>query len=267
MPRTISIHDRAHLLEALGEHRAMHVYAIGDLDGFFFPFTSWFALEEGGRIRQIVLLYSAGAMPVVLAIAPRDPGEMGELMRSLLPVLPRRFYMHATPGVSEVLARDYELRPHGLHHKMALVDPRRLDAVDTSGAVPLVGADLPEIEAFYAAAYPGNWFDPRMLGTGRYVGARVDGVLVSVAGVHVFSPTYRVAALGNIATRGELRGRGLGAVVTASLCRALARDCDTIGLNVHAENRGAIRLYERLGFAVCGSYEELEVVARPLHEV
>lgn len=262
MPRTILLHDRAEILAALAEHRALHVYAIGDLDDFFFPYTSWFALEDGGAIRQIALLYTGSSMPVVLAIAAERTDELAELLASMLKVLPRRFDMHVTPGAARALEREYELSSRGLHRKMALADPAKLDGIDTSAAVALGPADRAEIEAFYAAAYPGNWFDPRMLETGRYVGVRAVGTLVSVAGVHVFSPSLGVAALGNVATLPAFRGRGLGAVVTAALCRRLLADCDTIGLNAHAGNRAAIGLYERLGFVTVGEYDECTAAAR-----
>ena len=52
--------------------------------------------------------------------------------------------------------------------------------------------------------YPGTWFVPRMLATNRYVGIRENGRLVCVAGVYVHSPTWGVAALGNVATLPEL---------------------------------------------------------------
>src|SRR5438093_529591 len=81
-----------------------------------------------------------------------------------------------------------------------------------------------------------NWFDPRMLETGHYYGIRQDGTLLSIAGVHVYSPRYRVAALGNITTRPAARGHGLATLVTAKLCQELLRSVDEIGLNVRADN-------------------------------
>jgi predicted GNAT family acetyltransferase len=74
--------------------------------------------------------------------------------------------------------------------------------------------------------------------------------------VHVHAPTYRVAALGGIATRPDARGKGLAGVVTAGLCKSLLEAADDIGLNVKADNAPAIRCYRRLGFEVIGSYEE-----------
>ena len=145
---------------------------------------------------------------------------------------------------------------------MVLSDPTRLDGVDTSRAVALGPSDREEIDALYAEAYPGNWFDARMLETGRYVGVREGGRLVSIAGIHVFSPAYRAAALGNVTTHPDHRGKGLAGCATAALCKVLRRDCDVIGLNVLADNRAAIAVYERLGFTIAASYDEVSAELR-----
>jgi predicted GNAT family acetyltransferase len=116
--------------------------------------------------------------------------------------------------------------------------------------------DLAEVTEFYQRSYPGNWFDPRMLETGQYFGLREQGALVSVAGVHVYSPQYRVAALGNIATLPDCRGQGFARRVTAAVCRSLLSSVDYIGLNVKADNSPAIRCYQRLGFETVTSYGE-----------
>jgi ribosomal protein S18 acetylase RimI-like enzyme len=139
---------------------------------------------------------------------------------------------------------------------MVLADPAALAAVPRGGVQPLGSADLPAMERFYAAAYPDNWFDRRMVETGQYVGVWDGARLLCVAGVHVYSARTRVAALGNIATRPEARRQGLARRATAALCRSLRRHVDTIGLNVHAENAGAIRCYRGLGFAVVTPYAE-----------
>ena len=118
--------------------------------------------------------------------------------------------------------------------------------------------DLDEVLAFYARAYPGTWFEPRMLETRRYVGIRDEHGLVCVAGVHVWSPEWRVAALGNVATVPESRGRGLAKAACAQLCRVLLDDgIDTISLNVRADNLAAIAAYEKLGFAHAADYVEV----------
>lgn len=261
--RTIWVHDRTRIADRLREEPALHLYALGDLDDFFFPHTIWYALEVEGALRQIALLYTGTSLPCLQALAPEsEVGEMRSLVRAMAPLLPRRLYVHATPGVVEELAEAYELSPHGLHRKMVLRDRGCLDGVDTSRAAALGPADRAEIDALYAAAYPGNWFDARMLETGRYMGVREGGRLVSIAGIHVYSPVHRVAALGNVTTHPDHRGRGLAGIVTAALCRVLLDDCDVIGLNVLADNRAAIGVYERLGFAIVASYDEVSAELR-----
>jgi RimJ/RimL family protein N-acetyltransferase len=149
---------------------------------------------------------------------------------------------------------------------MILAHPERLELVDASipdasirsaGKVTrLEAADLPALQALYEASYPGNWFDPRMLETGCYYGFRSGMEILSVAGIHVYSPSYRVAALGNITTHPAHRGRGLCISVTARLCHVLLQEMDFIGLNVKADNAAAIHCYEKLGFERAGEYEE-----------
>src|SRR5262249_1128667 len=146
-----------------------------------------------------------------------------DLLRELLRVLPRRFYAHLTEGVVDVLGDDYHIQPHGTHHKMALTDRSRPAGFDGSEAVALSAADTGDLLGRDGASYPGNWFVPRMQQTGFYFGIRRGPALVSVAGVHVYSQPYRVAALGNITTRPDVRGRGLGTAVTARLCQGLLR--------------------------------------------
>jgi predicted GNAT family acetyltransferase len=95
-----------------------------------------------------------------------------------------------------------------------------------------------------------------MLEPGQYLGAFAGDEIVAVAGVHVYSERYRVAALGNVSTHPRHRGRGLG---TAALCRRLLGRVDRIGLNVKADNAAARRCHEKLGFEVRAPYEEVAV--------
>jgi ribosomal protein S18 acetylase RimI-like enzyme len=253
--RAICLHEKSRIAAFLGRRPELNIYAIGDLDDFFWPYTQWYGLEEAGELREVALLYAGAGLPVLLALT-EDPPAMRELLCRILPLLPRRVYAHLTEGVVEALAEQYRAEWHGAYDKMHLADPARLESVDTSGALQLTPADLDEARAFYAAAYPDNWFDPRMLETGQYFGVRRDGVLGSVAGIHVYSPEYGVAALGNIATRPELRGQGLATIAAAALCRSLRERVAHIGLNVSASNGAAIGCYRRLGFAAVATYHE-----------
>jgi ribosomal protein S18 acetylase RimI-like enzyme len=235
----------------------LHLYSIGDLDDFFWPYTTWYALRTDGCVRQLVLVYTGQVLPTVLALTEEPLDHMRELLRDLLRVLPRRFYAHLTEGTATALEQDHRLTSHGAHYKMGLTDPGALDILDGSAAVPLTSADTVELQALYAASYPGNWFAPRMLQTGFYFGVRRGTQLVSVAGVHVYSQKYQVAALGNITTLPDYRRQGLATVVTARLCQELRRaGIQSIGLNVKADNRGAIACYDKIGFTHVADYGE-----------
>ena len=71
-----------------------------------------------------------------------------------------------------------------------------------------------------------------------------------------------VAMLGNVATRPDRRGEGLGRIATAALLVELSRRVTLIGLNVHADNAPARRLYLGLGFREEFLYEEAEFAPR-----
>ncbi len=255
------VHDRSTIENFLRQNVHLHLYSLGDLDDFFWSDTTWYALKHAGEITALALMYTGEALPVLLALSqPLAP--MRILLSDLLRILPRRFYSHLSPGLEDVLAGDYCLEAHGAHHKMALRDPAAVQAVDTSQAVNLTREDLPAIQDLYAVSYPGNWFDSRMLETGRYYGVWDGAELRSIAGIHVYSPTYRVAALGNITTHPAFRGRGLGRQVTAKLCQELLPVVDHIGLNVKADNQTAIQVYRKLGFEVIADYGEYNLAAR-----
>lgn len=259
MADIVCLHDKNTVETFARRNPFLHIYAIGDLDDFFWPHTIWYALRESGEVRQIVLFYVDLAMrlPTILAYAEPPQSLMRDLLRALLPVLPKRFYAHLTESTVDVFTDHYRVQSHGSFHKMGLTDQSRLESADGSEAVALPAADTEELNTLYKASYPSHWFVPRMLETGFYFGIRRGGALVSVAGVHVYSQQYKVAALGNITTRPDVRGQGLATAVTARLCQELLRaGIECIGLNVRADNRGAVACYEKIGFERVADYGE-----------
>jgi GNAT superfamily N-acetyltransferase len=256
---TVCLHDKQEIEAILRGNTYLHLYEIGDLDDFFWQYTTWYALKEQQRITQVALLYSGIGLPVLLGITEEPGDRMHALLSSINHLLPRRFYAHLSEGLASVFAHDYQIESLGIHYKMALVDKAPLDTVDDANVVPLTVADLPALETLYRASYPGNSFDPRMLETGCYYGMRDGRTIVSVAGIHVYSPRYRVAVVGNVTTHPDYRGRGLGTAVCARLCKELLRKVDHVGLNVKADNASAIASYVRLGFKRIAAYEEFSL--------
>lgn len=248
-----ALSDKREIERRLRADAGSRIYELGDLDDFFWPRTKWYGLRKGGNLDAVALVYHGSGLPVLLVLD--EPAASAELLAGLSGLLPDELYCHLAPGLERALSPEFDLTPHGRHLKMLLSDPGHLPAAD-AGAVRLGPGDLQEVLDFYGRSYPGNWFDPRMLETGRYFGLREGIGLASVAGVHVFSERYRVAALGNIATAPHLRGRGLGRRVTAALCRDLAAAVVTIGLNVREDNDAAIACYRGLGFSPHAEYGE-----------
>lgn len=253
--KTVCLKDKNEIQAFFSKNVPFHLYSIGDLDDFFWPYTTYYAWKENDGLKAVVLLYTETSLPVLLALA-EEPTATKKPLQSITHLLPGRFYAHLSPGLEEVFEGHHSFVSHGRHYKMALTHPALLDVVDTSQVVPLSPNDLEDMERLYEQSYPGNWFEPRMLETEQYYGIRGTVGLTSVAGIHVYSSAYRVAALGNITTHPDFRRKGLGSAATAKLCQSLLETVDHIGLNVQVDNGGAIRCYRKLGFEVIGSYGE-----------
>lgn len=253
---TSYLHDKQTIRTFLLNNPFLHLYEIGDLDDFFWPYTTWYALDNGQGIVQIALFYAAKGLPILLYFPEQASEKAGEFLHSFIPNLPRQFYAHLNSDIAHCLRDTYYLESHGIHYKMALQDPTMGRNVDTTNVIQLTTAHIAEVEDFYQYSYPGNWFDARMLETGYYYGIKHASTLVCVAGVHVYLSTYKVAVLGNVATHPDARGQGLATTVCARLCQVLQPTVDNIGLNVKADNHAAISCYKRLGFERIAVYEE-----------
>lgn len=251
----ICLHDKNEIEAILRHNVFLHLYEIGDLDDFFWPYTTWYTSKKKG-IKPILLLYSGLTLPTLLGLTDESSNSMRELIRLTMHLLPKRFYAHLSKGFSNLFEKEYRVQSHGIYDKMGLMDYSRLQTIDTSEVIPLSEANLPELKRLYRASYPEHHFEPRMLHIGYYFGIQRNSNLVSAAGVHVFSPTYKVAALGNIVTHPDFRGQGLAKAACAKLCLSLSQTVDHIGLNVKADNASAIVCYENLGFERVASYEE-----------
>jgi ribosomal protein S18 acetylase RimI-like enzyme len=132
----------------------------------------------------------------------------------------------------------------------------KLYITDTSETIPLNEDDESNLLLLYQVAYPEGYFTPYMLKTGKYYSIKAEKKMVSFAGVHIFSPLYNIAVLGNITTHPNFRGRGLAKKCIVRLLKSFDGVIDQIGLNVKKENLIAIQLYEKLGFNVHSTYKE-----------
>jgi RimJ/RimL family protein N-acetyltransferase len=250
--------DRARVEAFLRRAPYLHAYELGDLDPREAEHTTWIASDP---VDAVALLYRGLATPTVLAFASGDPRPTHALLARVAGELPRRFYAHLTPGVEAALAGRYRLEPLGPHWKMALTRPV---AGPPDAAVTRLGPEhADEVLRFYAESYPTGYFEPANLVRGPYVALRDDRGIAAVAGVHVYSPSVRVASLGNIATRPDARGRGHARRVAAAICQLLQPEVDVIGLNVRADNAAAIACYAGIGFELRHPYNEWRASIEP----
>jgi ribosomal protein S18 acetylase RimI-like enzyme len=238
----------------LSRNKRLNLYLIGDLDDFFWPHTTWYTALVNGKIEAVALLYSGMTPSTFLLFHEGDLSCPKELIRELLPELPEEFNVHLSPGLLEHFGMENIIKNYGRNCRMILVKPPEI--ITDEKIRRLERTDLKEIEQFYCLSYPGNWFDFRMLETGKYFGYFDQGILAGIAGIHVYSPGYSIAALGNIATHPDFRGRKIAYKLTSALCSDLWNDADTIGLNVSSANSAAIKCYENAGFEIRGYYDE-----------
>ncbi len=261
------LHDRDRIEAYLRLHPDTHVYSLGDLEDEFWPHATWYGALDGSDIRAICLVFKLYDPPIVIAVSEPDNEAMPHLLGSIAGQLPDSAMVHLGPEALGVLDGAFEVSTLVPHWKMALKEPSRLEAVDTSQVRQLNNDDVPRLEALFDAVYSGsevgNIFYPSMLDIGPYFGVEENGVIVSTAGVHVHSTHYGVAAIANVATHPDARGRGLATAVVARLASELSIGCDHIGLNVAQANAPAISAYRNAGFEIVAEFHEGTITRRP----
>ena len=237
--------DRPAEIRAILEtDRPWSVYALGDLSPGLFPHCRWFAAPGPA----LAMLYGAFTPPVLLTIG--RPDDLRPLLDEI--AVEPEVYLHVRTEHLPVLRERFGVQGEAHMWRMQLRSAERLPA-DAEGVVPLTSADVPALRALYAdgeaAGEAPGFFAPSMVEAGVYFGAVEGGELVAAAGTHLVAPVEGVAAIGNVYTRRDRRGRGLGRRTTAAVAAELVRrGVPTVVLNVNQGNAAAIRVYEGLGF-------------------
>ncbi len=96
----VELTDRDAIAAFCRRRPAVHAYALGDLDDFFWPHTRWLAWEGASGIEQLALLYDEPDPPVLLALAEPPGASMDALLGAIGPELPARVYAHLSRGSS-----------------------------------------------------------------------------------------------------------------------------------------------------------------------
>ncbi|MEU2040061.1 GNAT family N-acetyltransferase [Nocardia niwae] len=123
----------------------------------------------------------------------------------------------------------------------------------------LTAADIPEILELIARTEPGP-YAPRTIEMGAYLGLRVDGRLVAMAGERLHPPGW--TEISAVCTDAEFRGRGFATRLVRAVGAGIRARGETPFLHVLARNTTAIGLYETLGFTL-RKRSKLTVVQAP----
>jgi ribosomal protein S18 acetylase RimI-like enzyme len=126
-------------------------------------------------------------------------------------------------------------------------DPAAEAAAAGWDVVPLGTADVPEMLDLVRRTEPGP-FGPRTVEFGGFLGVRVDGTLVAMAGRRLRVPGW--TEISGVCTAPELRGRGLGGLLTRLVSAEVRALGDRPFLHAVAGNATAVRLYESLGYTL-----------------
>ena len=232
--------------------RLANAYLLGKLDPSYEPFCKWFARhDEHGDIDGLLLWYQGLSIPVGFLVARRDVEET-EFFQACCRVLPSRFHFHVMGSQMSALRRACDVSTYKQMHRMGLERSSYKNTtpveVERHEVIRLGHKDTAAIMALYDH-YPDHFFEPYQLESGLYFGVRDEDLgLVSIAGVHVVSPEYDVAVIGNLVTHPEARGRGLATACTQPLLDELFERVSFIALNVQVNNEPAIRMYTNFGF-------------------
>ena len=263
----IALHQRERIRTFLITDRFFADYALGDLDPAHFQFTQWFGAEEDGELRAVVMVYHDLNPPIVFATGEARGIELilnqavhlpwiGLSIRAEhLPIVEKYYRAELVPMLKMTLEA-VSLRARSA--RQSLATGREIASSQTAllAMTRLDVSHMPQLEALYAHG-GGDAFRQRSLELGVFYGVFDGAQLVSVAGTHIVSESERVAALGNVMTHPDYRGRGLASRVTSAVCEELLeRGIGMIGLSVSRSNEAAIRVYEKIGFKRCVPFYE-----------
>lgn len=241
--------DRDMLADFLGADRLFAAYALCDLDDREFGRTRWGVALDRGKPVAVALEY-LGSSPQPLFVMGEPAGVTG-ILRDIL--RPRTAYLAARTELLDPVAAIYRVADGPPMVRMWVDRASLRPAAPT--AVRLVPADVGDLNRLYEFGL-GAWLPSEAVANGVYYGVRVNGQLVAAAGTHVISRTMSLAAVGNVLTHRDYRGRGYAKIVTGAVTADLLRFCDQVVLNVRLDNAPALGAYRALGYQEHTRFEE-----------
>ena len=244
-----STRDRELVRRFLRTDEVFAAYALADTDDLEFARTRWGVAFEAGEPVALVMEYR-GVSPQPLFVMG-DPAGISAIVRDTI-----------RPRISYVSVRQSAVPALRTRYRVDAPAPMVRMLVTRSEFRPLVGeaarldqADARHLNRLYQLGF-NAYLPDEAVGAGIYYGVRRGTRLIAAAGTHVISPQLGIAAVGNVYTHREYRGQGLGKVVTSAVTAELFRSCDTVVLNVRADNPPALAVYRALGYRTATEFEE-----------
>ena len=117
--------------------------------------------------------------------------------------------------------------------------------------VELTREDLPQMAELIKLTEPGP-FLPNVIDIGRYIGVKVDGKLVALAGERIKVEGYVEVSM--VCSHPDHRRKGYAKGLSCEIMRKIFEDGDKPFLNVADYNTSAVELYKKLGFKVNRQY-------------
>lgn len=250
---------------ALGGDRRWNGYSLADLAPAHRDWTRIALARRGAGAAETACLFYRH--PAFNSLIPDgDPAGLAAILADAAraALLPNTTYILARAPHLAALERCYALHDRSAMCRMALDRQTfRPPVAQIVGLRRLTGDDTAALASFYAA-YPASTFTPDQLAHGVFYGVWWGDRLLAAAGTHVVAAEFGIAAVGNVFTLPEARGRGYGAATTAGVVGSLLDGpCDEVILNVVAANTVARAIYARLGFVEHCAYSEARAILRP----
>lgn len=260
------VKDIEKLERFLTPYPVQNAFVLGYLDPAYQNECHWYARTRGGEIRTLLLVYEGLSRPTLIFAGHED--GVSPLLREFFDELPERAFVRTPKALAEAVQTAYV--PSQPPREMQRMGLEKSTFYARFGQTPelspqveqLTHRDTGAIMQTYAA-WPDNFFDPYQLSTGLYFGIRGDqDDVASIAGIHNVSEQYNVAAIGNLVTHPNYRGKGYAHQCTAVLLHKLFQRVGLVALDVEAGNVPAIHTYTKFGFQSRAEFLEGEMTLK-----
>ena len=239
--------------------RLWAAYALADLDPDLYKLSEWYGARDERGLQSLALLYKGLKVPALFTMGRAEGIALilGAALRA------PRVYLNARQEHMPAIQAHYRVHDAESMWRMTL-SPNDFRPV-AGRVVALTPQYTKDLEELYALG-GGGAFTPSQVYDGAFYGLDERGRLIAAAGTHVLSRAHGVAAIGNVFTHPNHRGKGYATLATSTVCAELIRrGIHTIVLNVAQSNATAIRVYEKLGFKRYLPYSEGVAVRKSAH--